>query len=358
MEAALGVRKDVSVTVKAECDTCSGTGSADGRPPVTCGSCNGTGEQIMRNGFFEVRATCRACSGSGTVIANKCGSCGGAGVRSTRKSVEVVVPAGVDDDTTLRLAGQGDKGEQGGPSGHLYVQLRVEKHRVFEREGAHIHVRVPVSMTQAVLGDSVTVPTVRGDVDLKIPPGTQPDDKLVMRGRGIERLNGGARGSQYVHVSVRLPDPTTLTAEQRALLERFRDIELGRASPASGGAADGAAGAAAAAAGGAAAASGASGDASAASKGEASAASGSAEAASSASSASGPAEHDDESGFLGEALRRLRKAVSSDKKQGGSSCADGMPDPQRPTRGRKRRSVMDASDSSSSSEDEQWDRLR
>ena len=223
MEAVRGCSKEVNVAVADTCETCDGTGSKDGSKPSTCPSCNGTGEMTMRNGFLEVRTTCRKCGGTGQVVTNPCGTCSGAGVTRRRKTVEVTVPPGVDTGITMRLAGQGDKGEHGGSVGHLYVQIKVEQDPFFERDGADIHVHVPLTVAQAILGDTVTIPTVTGEVDLRIPPGSQPNDKLAMRHRGIKRLNAGGRGSQYVHLRVEIPKE--LSERQRELMEEFRKEE-------------------------------------------------------------------------------------------------------------------------------------
>jgi molecular chaperone DnaJ len=177
----------------------------------------------MQNGFFAALVTCRACGGEGVTIKNPCRSCGGAGTARRPRAVQVAVPPGVDTGVTMRLPGQGDAGERGGAAGHLYVNLAVEPDPFFSREGADIHVTVPVGLAQAVLGCTLTVPTIRGEVELKIPAGSQPSDKLLMRGRGVRRLDGGTSGNQYVHLRVEVPK--ALTPRQRELMAEFAAAE-------------------------------------------------------------------------------------------------------------------------------------
>jgi molecular chaperone DnaJ len=220
MEAVNGCSKSVTVDVQVPCDPCGGTGSADKSKPVACPTCKGTGQQAMQNGFFAALVTCRACNGEGTVIKNPCRSCGGGGTQRKPKNITVVVPPGVDTGVTMRLPSQGDFGDHGGPAGNLYVNIAVDSDPFFQREGLDIHITVPISVTQAILGTTITVPTVRGEVELKIPPGSQPSDKLLMRGRGVRRLDGGASGSQYCHLRVEVPKK--LTAKQRELMEEFQ----------------------------------------------------------------------------------------------------------------------------------------
>ena len=225
MEAVNGTTRTVDAEVEAPCSPCGGTGSADKSKPVVCTACKGSGQTVMQDGFMATIVPCRKCGGEGTTMKNPCKSCGGGGTSRAQKSVEVVVPPGVDSGLNMRLAGQGSAGERGGPAGHLYVSLTVEKDPFFERDGADIHVTVPITMAQAVLGASVPVPTVRGEVELKVPPGTQPTDKLVLKGRGVRRLNGGPPGNQYVHLRVLVPK--TLTPRQEAIMREFAASEAG-----------------------------------------------------------------------------------------------------------------------------------
>jgi molecular chaperone DnaJ len=225
MEAVNGCTKDIRVQVLTTCDTCEGTGSADKSKskPSACPSCDGTGQQQTRDGFFVVNMTCRKCRGTGTIIKNPCKKCSGNGVAPETKTVSVSVPAGVDGGINMRLANQGNAGKRGGPSGHLFVGLHVLPDPFFQRDGVDLHVTVPVTLSQAVLGTTLTVPTIKGEVELKVPAGTQPNDKLVMRGRGVPRLNGGATGNQYVSLNIEIPK--RLTAKQEALMKEFAEEE-------------------------------------------------------------------------------------------------------------------------------------
>eukprot|EP01138_Halocafeteria_seosinensis_P005874 gb/GECG01006005.1/.p1 GENE.gb/GECG01006005.1/~~gb/GECG01006005.1/.p1 ORF type:complete len:522 (+),score=69.04 gb/GECG01006005.1/:1-1566(+) len=219
MDAVNGCTREIDVTKKAQCGTCDGTGSADKSKPSVCSVCGGSGMQTMQNGYFQVSTTCRACGGEGMSIQNPCGTCRGIGAVDEKESVEVTVPPGVDTGVNMRLAGKGDAGERGGPSGHLFVKIRVKPDPFFEREGADVHVNVPISVSQAILGSTMSVPTVKGEVELKIPPGSQPNDRLVLRGRGIRMLNTHSYGNQYVHLKVQIPK--SLSKRQRELVEEF-----------------------------------------------------------------------------------------------------------------------------------------
>lgn len=221
MDAVNGCSKTVTVDIATPCDPCAGTGTADkgASKPSTCSVCKGSGQQSMQNGFFAALVTCRACGGEGVTIKNPCKTCSGSGTVRKPRTVQVAVPPGVDTGVTMRLPGQGDAGERGGSPGHLYVNLAVEPDPFFSRDGADIHVTVPISMTQAVLGCTLTVPTIRGEVDLTIPSGSQPSDKLLMRGRGVRRLDGGTSGNQYVHLRVEIPKK--LTSKQKELIQEF-----------------------------------------------------------------------------------------------------------------------------------------
>lgn len=223
MDAVHGCTKTISTPVEEPCGSCDGTGSADKSKPVTCPACKGTGQQTMQDGFFTVAMTCRKCGGEGTTVKSPCRPCGATGRTRGSKTVQVEVPPGVESGMNLKLANQGSAGERGGPPGHIYVSLRVESDPFFERDGADVHVTVPLSIATLVLGGSVPVPTVRGEVELTVPPGTQPSDTLVMRGRGVRRVNGGPPGHQYVHLKVLVPK--SLTKAQEAAMRAFAEEE-------------------------------------------------------------------------------------------------------------------------------------
>lgn len=224
MESINGVKKQLMLPVMCQCETCTGTGSADGKAPAVCTTCKGTGQQTMQQGMYMVMTTCRKCGGQGSVIKNPCKSCSGHGTVRRPKTIEVQVPVGVDTGMNLRLPNLGDAGEKGAPPGHLYVRVNVEPDEFFQRHENDIHVRVPVSFAMACMGGEVTVPTVKGEVQLKIPTGSQPGDKLVLRGKGVKSLSTGAIGNQVVHVDLEVP--RTLTPRQKELLQQLRDEEI------------------------------------------------------------------------------------------------------------------------------------
>jgi molecular chaperone DnaJ len=226
-DAAEGVRRDLEVDVLRTCETCDGSGDADGRGAVRCSNCNGTGgvQQVTRSIFGQMltTTTCPSCRGSGRTIANPCPACAGEGRRRASETVTVDVPPGVDTGTRLRLAGRGEAGRMGARSGDLFVRIRVEPHDVFERDGNDLHCRLRLPMVQAVLGVDIEIPTIDGSHTLTVPPGTQPDTVLTVRRAGMPKLNGGgARGDLYVHCQVEIP--TGLDDEQRGLVRELAEL--------------------------------------------------------------------------------------------------------------------------------------
>jgi len=253
MEAVAGTTRQVSAPVLCRCDACKGSGSADGKEPTPCTTCRGSGQQQMQNGMYTVLTTCRKCGGAGSTNKNPCRPCGAAGAVRRPKAVTVTVPPGVDSGMNLRLANEGDVGDVGAPTGHLFVRVAVEPDDYFQRQGNDVHVRVPIHFTLAALGGEVGVPTLKGEVMLKVPAGSQPGDKLVMRAKGVRSLASGGLGNQVVHLDVEVPQEKQLTPKMRELLAALRDEE---ARVAAAKAAEAAAAAAAAAAAGAGAAAG------------------------------------------------------------------------------------------------------
>ncbi|DAZ93349.1 TPA: hypothetical protein N0F65_011875, partial [Lagenidium giganteum] len=227
MEAVKGTVRDLHLTSNEECGTCKGSGAKPGTSKKKCRTCNGSGVEVLQQGFFAVETPCRRCQGEGYTIESPCGTCRGKGTVKKPRTVEVKIPEGVDDGMNLRLAHQGEPGTRGGPSGHLYVGIDVQPDPFFKRNKTDIHVDVPISVAQAVLGGNVVVPTLTGEVEMKIPRGTQPNTVLQMRGKGVKELNSGRRGSQLVNLQVQIPK--TLTPRQQELMEEFLKEEQERA---------------------------------------------------------------------------------------------------------------------------------
>ena len=219
-EAFKGKQATIEVPGTAACEACSGTGSAGGAPPVTCSTCNGAGRIRASQGFFTVERTCPACQGSGETVRDPCRTCSGRGRVQRTRTLTVTIPAGVEAGNRIRLAGEGDAGERGGPPGDLYIFLDVEDHPMFDRDGPHIHCEVPVSMTAAALGGTAEVPTVEGRrARIDLPPGTQSGNRFRLRGKGMTVLNTRQRGDMLV--TVRVETPVNLTRRQAELLREF-----------------------------------------------------------------------------------------------------------------------------------------
>ncbi|KAG6557408.1 hypothetical protein Mapa_000677 [Marchantia paleacea] len=224
-EAVLGCTKEVSFQTRARCRTCNGSGIPVGAKVRSCQGCGGSGKIRYKQGWVTLESTCETCGGTGKFTKEKCSTCRGAGTVKAGKQVVVTVPQGVENGMSLKLQGEGGAGPAGSRSGDLYVQLRVADDPIFRREGADIHLNTSISFTQAILGGEVQVPTLTGDVLLKVRPGTQPNQKLVLRGKGIKMLNSKHYGDQYVHFTVVIP--LNLSLEQRRLIEEFAREESG-----------------------------------------------------------------------------------------------------------------------------------
>ncbi|HEV3468504.1 MAG TPA: molecular chaperone DnaJ [Pyrinomonadaceae bacterium] len=222
-EAAAGMTAQLRVPRLEACEACQGAGAAPGTQPETCPTCGGAGQVRYQQGFFSVARTCGQCRGAGRVIRTPCEACKGAGRVEREKQMEVKIPAGVETGSRLRLAGEGEAGVQGGPAGDLYVVIHVKEHEVFERQGHNLYASVPVTFAQAALGAEITVPTLDSQQTLKIPAGTQTGTVFRLKGHGMPALGGRGRGDLFV--SVTLITPTTLTREQRRLLEQLAEIE-------------------------------------------------------------------------------------------------------------------------------------
>ena len=220
-EAYAGVRKTIRVPTSVVCEACTGSGAEGGTANAqTCGTCQGQGKVRAQQGFFLIERTCPTCGGAGRTIKNPCKICQGAGRVQRERTLNVQVPAGVEDGTRIRLTGEGEAGMRGAPAGDLYVDVGVKPHPLFQRDGANIFVRVPLRMTQAALGSGVEVPSIDGGKQrVTIPAGTQTGDQFRLRGKGFAILRSAARGDMYVQVSVETPQ--NLSPKQRDLLEAF-----------------------------------------------------------------------------------------------------------------------------------------
>jgi molecular chaperone DnaJ len=219
-EAFAGKNAQIQIPTNVTCETCSGTGAKAGTQPSQCRTCSGTGRIRHAQGFFTLERTCTACQGRGSVIQDPCASCGGAGRVVKERTLEVNIPAGVEDGTRIRLGGEGEAGVRGGGPGDLYIFLSITPHAIFQREGADLYCRVPVSMVAATLGGEFDVPTVDGGrTKVKIPEGTQSGKRLRLASKGMPVLRSRSRGDMYVQVAVETPQK--LTKRQKELLREF-----------------------------------------------------------------------------------------------------------------------------------------
>ena len=219
-QAVGGDTIEIKVPVLAHCDDCDGVGSAPGTSPTTCMDCNGAGQVRVSQGFFSLQQTCPRCRGQGRVITDPCRSCGGNGRVEKRKTLSVKVPAGVDNGDRIRLSGEGEAGVRGGPPGDLYVQMEVQEHSIFVRDGRHLYCEVPISFPDAALGGDMEVPTLDGRVKLKIPKETQTGKVFRLRGKGVTQVRGGGIGDLLCKVLVETP--VELTSRQKELLEELK----------------------------------------------------------------------------------------------------------------------------------------
>ncbi len=222
-DAFSGRQKTVNVPTSVSCDSCNGTGSEGGSEPTTCPTCSGMGKVRAQQGFFTVERTCPTCNGMGQIIKNPCKVCGGAGRVEKERSLSVNIPAGVETGTRIRLAGEGEAGMRGGPTGDLYIFIEVENHLIFEREDNHLLCRVPVSMATAALGGDIEVPTIDGGRSrVKIPAGSQSGRQMRLRGKGMPALRGGSSGDMFIEIAVETP--VNLTSKQKELLREFEKL--------------------------------------------------------------------------------------------------------------------------------------
>jgi molecular chaperone DnaJ len=229
-DAFHGRTEQIRVDVAAACDTCHGSGAAEGSAPRTCGTCAGHGKVRAQQGFFVVERTCPTCHGRGQTISSPCVECHGEGRVEKTKTLELKIPRGVDEGTRIRMTGEGEAGARGGPSGDLYVFIHVTRHDLFQRDGTTLFAHAPISITTAALGGTITVPGLDGTPnEIRIPPGIQSGKQLRQRGAGMPVLNGRGQGDMVVQIDVETP--TKLTARQKELLEEFRATETGEECP-------------------------------------------------------------------------------------------------------------------------------
>ncbi|MBI1423036.1 MAG: molecular chaperone DnaJ [Gammaproteobacteria bacterium] len=218
-DAVRGTQVDVRIPTHVACDECGGSGAKKGSTPSTCPTCGGIGQVRMQQGFFSLQQTCPRCHGSGKIINDPCGKCHGQGRVQKHKTLSVKIPAGVDTGDRIRLSGEGEAGEHGGPPGDLYVQISVKSHPIFERDGADLYCEVPINMVTAALGGEMEVPTLDGRVKLKIPAETQSGKQFRLRGKGVRSVRGSHTGDLLCKVLVETP--VNLTKRQKELLEEL-----------------------------------------------------------------------------------------------------------------------------------------
>lgn len=220
-EAVAGVEKKIRIPVLVGCIECSGSGAKKGSSPVICSTCHGHGQVRMQQGFFSIQQACPTCRGTGKQIKDPCGKCHGQGRVQDIKTLSAKIPAGVDTGDRIRLAGEGEAGERGGPSGDLYIDIQVKQHAIFTRDGANLYCEVPISFVTACLGDEIEVPTLDGKVLLKIPAETQTGKSFRLRGKGVKQVRGGPVGDLLCKVQIETP--VNLTSDQKAIIQKLGD---------------------------------------------------------------------------------------------------------------------------------------
>lgn len=229
-EAFKGTEKTIRVPTFGTCEVCSGSGAKAGTKPETCPTCNGAGRVRATQGFFTIERGCPTCGGVGQTIRDKCGSCGGAGRVRREKTLKVSIPAGIEHGRRIRLSGEGEAGVSGGPAGDLYVLMNIAAHKLFTREGADLHCRVPLAMSIAALGGTIEVPTIEGGrAEVKIPPGTQTGQQFRLKGKGFSMMRSAARGDMYIELFVETP--VNLSKKQQDLMKEFAGKDPSANSP-------------------------------------------------------------------------------------------------------------------------------
>ena len=218
-EAAHGKETQIRIPAYEACETCKGNGAKPGTSPITCTTCHGNGQVQMRQGFFSIQQTCPTCHGSGKIIPEPCDTCHGQGRIKKNKTLEVKIPAGINEGMRIRSSGNGEPGPNNGPNGDLYIEIRIKQHDIFERDGDDLHCKVPVGMTSAALGGTVEVPTLGGRAEIDLPEGTQHGKTFRLRGKGIKGVRSSYPGDLYCHVTVETP--IKLTEHQKKLMKEL-----------------------------------------------------------------------------------------------------------------------------------------
>ena len=218
-EAAHGKETQIRIPAYETCETCKGSGAKPGTSPKVCSTCNGAGTVHMRQGFFSIQQTCPHCHGSGKIIPEPCTTCSGQGRIKKNKTLEVKIPAGINEGMRIRSSGNGEPGTNGGPAGDLYIEIRIKQHEIFERDGDDLHCTIPVGLTTAALGGGIEVPTLNGNAEIELPEGTQHGKTFRLRGKGIKGVRSSYPGDLYCHVSVETP--VKITEHQRKLLKEL-----------------------------------------------------------------------------------------------------------------------------------------
>ncbi len=218
-DAAFGINKTVSIPRQETCDTCKGAGARPGTKKSTCAHCGGRGQVMQSTGFFSISQTCPICRGEGSIIKNPCAKCAGSGRMRVTKKIEIKIPAGVDTGSRLRIHGEGEAGLKGGSRGDLYIYIHTKDHAIFDRHGYDIICDVPINFTLASLGGEIEIPTLNGNVVMKIPEGTQSGKVFRLAGKGIKRLRGYGQGDELVRVVIETP--SRLNQEQKRILREF-----------------------------------------------------------------------------------------------------------------------------------------
>jgi molecular chaperone DnaJ len=218
-EAAAGKDSQIRIPSWDDCTSCDGSGAKPGTQAKTCTTCHGAGQVQMRQGFFSVQQTCPHCQGVGKIIADPCNTCHGQGKNKTNKTLEIKIPSGINDGMRIRSTGNGEPGQHGGPPGDLFIEIRLKKHDIFERDGDDLHCQVPVQLSTAALGGEIDVPTLNGKATIEIPEGTQNGKTFRLRGKGIKGVRASVAGDLYCHISAETP--VKLTEHQRKLLKEL-----------------------------------------------------------------------------------------------------------------------------------------